>query len=171
MSPSSPDPACPIDAGDIQRERTDQSEPPRLVGLRATRYVRHDTHPDTRDGPPWCWVQRDPTLHKHEISPDHPVRALHHIEDPIAIVASLYPGTTGESGGSHVQTATIECDLTELGGADPTIEVCLRHWPEGRAVHEQTLALTVEDARELATVLTYLADLTAAPVSMGQFRS
>jgi hypothetical protein len=89
------------------------------------------------------------------------MQALHHIEEPISIVAALYRGTVLESGEGHIQSATIECDLTQLGCADPRIEVCLRHWPEDRPVHEQTLALTVEDARELATVLTHLADLTA----------
>ena len=85
----------------------------------------------------------------------------------IAIVASLYHGTISDSGSSHVQTATLECDLTTLGGAQPSIEVCLRHWPVGRPVHEQALALTVQDARELATVLTYLADLTIPPAQTG----
>jgi hypothetical protein len=40
-------------------------------------------------------------------------------------VAALYRGTALESGESHIQAATIECDLTQLGCADPTIEVCL----------------------------------------------
>jgi len=158
MSPSSLDPSRTARLADPSPGDID---PRSLIGLRPTRYPKSGHHPSAGACPPWCWVEQDPTLHQHEITAGDPMRALHHIGEPIAVVASLYRGTPSEDG-QHVQTATVEVDLTQVGGAEPVVDVSLRHWPDGRHAQEQRLVLTHEDARELATVLNHLVDLATS---------
>jgi hypothetical protein len=130
------------------------------LGLRPISYAMSTGHPDRRPCPSWCWVGRAGGEFEHEIMARHPMKALHEIESAIRTVASLYPGEPAVGVGDRtVGTATVESDLTQLGSADPVISVYLRRWDGQIAKHDKRLALTLEDAKELAAALTYLVGL------------
>ena len=91
------------------------------------------------------------------------MKALHHIDAAIRTVASLYSGEPALGVGDRpIGTATFESDLTQLGSADPVLSVYLRRWDDRKPHHEKRLALTLLDAKELASVLTFLIDLAGA---------
>ena len=89
--------------------------------------------------------------------------ALHHIDEVVRTVASLYPGSGGNppapNGLHHV--ATIESDLIQLGSDEPGISVSLRRWEGHRSRHTELMTLTLTDAKELATALDYLVYLAS----------
>ncbi|GAA1446439.1 hypothetical protein GCM10009641_69990 [Mycobacterium cookii] len=130
--------------------------------------LSEDNHLDTRPCPSWCWVATDNVnRYPHETDPDRITVARHTTGDPIDVRASLY-GADQEKG-DVVRSATLEVAIEQDGCEDPQIEVALRHYKRERrdnglyssVMHydPDRLRLTVEDARELALVLTHLADV------------
>jgi hypothetical protein len=58
-----------------------------------------------------------------------------------------------------VHTATLETHLDQDGRQDPVVTVNLRHYPAKQHAYEERVRLTVSDARELITALTYVCDV------------
>ncbi|MCW2738857.1 hypothetical protein [Nocardioides sp.] len=125
-------------------------------------------HLDTRPCPPWCWVAADnPDGFPHETDPARITVARHTLGDNIAVCASLY-GADWESG-EVVRTATFEVALEQDGAEEPQIEVALRHYKREKGSNglyssvmhwdPDRLRLTAQDAREMALVLTHLANV------------
>ena len=162
MSTSLPDQPIPSALASAQADEETMLRA--RLGLRPTRYAKWSEHPDASPCPSWCWVTQGDGLQQHEIDPRHPLRALHHVETVVSIVASLYPGaTTPDVDDHHIRAATIESDLTQAGSADPVVTIYLHSWQEGRQTHEKKLELTIEDARELGLVLSHLVQLAVGP--------
>ena len=157
MNPSSPVPDNPPhratsqDVADAElRDRLD---------LRPVLYPADGRHPDARPCPSWCWVERSGGDHQHELMASHPMKALHHIDEPVRLVASMYPGDRIPGvAGRVIRTATVEADLTQQGSADPVISLTL-HRGDRPAEPQSLLTLTLPDARELTAALGYLLDL------------
>jgi hypothetical protein len=165
METSSPAaPSDPTSGHDSSRDHHTETTEPRL-GLRPTRYAVDGAHPDQRPCPAWCWARDRNGPHQHEIVAEHPMVALHHLDEIVRTIASLYPGsgssTSAPSGLHHA--ATIESDLTQLGSDEPVITVALRRWEGHRSRHTDLMSLTVTDATELATVLDHFVHLAGHP--------
>jgi hypothetical protein len=136
------------------------------LGFRSPLIASNGPHPDSEHCPSWCWLTADnPEGYDHEIDPHHPMTAHHTLASTPSIVASLYPGEHMRSEYDAVHTATLETHLDQDGGQDPVIAVNLRHYPERhKQEYDQRLRLTVSDARELITALTYVCDVAEGHV-------
>ena len=118
-------------------------------------------HADRRPCPSWCWEGLSAGKYDHEVDAASPMVARHTMDTHPNVVASLYPGDYGD--GRVVQTATIEPCLEQVGQADPTIRVALRYWDGRKPMYDdERLRLTITDARELVTALTYLIETAKA---------
>lgn len=127
--------------------------------LRETSFEEGERHPDRRPCPPWCVGARYST-YEHEIEVDNPFEALHRINGGISSVASRYPGVAR---GESVQAATLYSVLEQRGQRDPVLQVGVRTYDaQGKQDADllfNPLRLSLEDARELVKVLSYLVDL------------
>lgn len=130
------------------------------LGLRPHAYLESgpDNHPDRRPCPSWCWVGQSRGEYDHEISVRHPMTARHDHDRTPHVVASLYQGESScdNNGDRYVTAATIEPVLSQVGQGAPQISVHLRHYEAGKFHFGEILKLTLTDAQELATALTYL---------------
>jgi hypothetical protein len=126
------------------------------LGLRPTRYARLAAHPDTAQCPPWCWIGKSHGEFDHEIMQKRPMRALHTIgDDSVSIVASRYGGGS-LMGDDTTEAATMIVGLEQAGSSEPVVKVSLRHYVDRKLRLDRALNLTVADARELVTALTYV---------------
>ena len=133
--------------------------------------MNDELHPDTRPCPPRCCVALSSGKYGHEVLPQQPTSAypsmlgehgLHQRHDKtVHVVAEPYPGdrSRGSADGGYVSAATIEPHLEQFGQADPIISVHLRHYSEGESRYDEVLRLSLTDAQELCTALTYLVGL------------
>jgi hypothetical protein len=128
------------------------------LGLRQEYYLDELQHPDQRPCPSWCWVGRTRGEYGHELAWSHPMAARHALGGAVPVVASLYPGEHLRDG---AHAASIEVDMHQLGQRAPVIALSRRQYPDGHTMkwEWQLLKLSVEDARELAIALNYVADL------------
>jgi hypothetical protein len=126
------------------------------LGLRPTHYGRLEAHPDTAPCPPWCWIGLSHGEFEHELSLKHPMTATHRIEGAPSIVASLYGGGSLTTGGDPVEVATIIVGLAQNGSSEPVVEVSLRQYVDRKLRLDDALNLSVADARELVSALTYV---------------
>lgn len=132
-----------------------------LLGLRPDAYADDgiDRHPDRRPCPSWCWVGQSGGVYDHEVYAEHPMEAEHHHGPIPSVVASLYQGSIVRDGDvNYVQAATIEPHLEQVGQGAPVIRVSLRHWKGRESKYAEILRLSLTDAQELATALTYLVE-------------
>lgn len=147
----------------------EEAERTRALGLRPTHYSTHadghkGSYPDQRGCPAWCWVAAHPE-YDHEVTRNDPMNARHAAER-VSTVASQYQGeyhSVGKYGDpdhlTYVSTATVETELQQRGQDQPVIKISLRHYPDGKRQELTTrLRLSVDDARELAIVLSHFAE-------------
>lgn len=139
---------------------------------RRARKIKGQIHPDTRPCPSWCYVgiEDDREKYDHEIVDNRPDTAKHLLDKILTTRASLYPADT-DSTTQVVRTAEFVSHLEQLGSERPQVRVGLRSHPRKRGAdglyrrtmkYNGLMKLTVEDARELAAMLTYLADVADA---------
>lgn len=132
--------------------------------LRPTEFPDSE-HPDQRPCPSWCWIAADnPDKYDHEVDADH-IQVATHTMDAIDTRATLYNGDHSYTQ-NMITTAKIESRLEQAGAGTTTVRVSLRTYAREQGAdgnyhnamkyYESRLRLTVEDARELACVLTYL---------------
>ena len=126
--------------------------------LRPIDYRTTDPHPDASPCPSWCQYVTEGEPAPHDVDVRSGLGDVEHSDLTTFVRASLYRGK--ESGG-QADFATIETHLAAVGSAPPVVEVNLRYYeyPGPQMVYKDLLNLTLEDARELASVLTYLADV------------
>lgn len=133
-----------------------------------SREIPEDDHPDKRPCPSWCWVVvNNPDGYAHEIHEHRITTATHALEEAIDTRASLYPADTDHET-RKITTATVESDLRQDGADQPVVRVALRSYPRVKKAdgtygrdhaYAELLRLTIEDAREFAAALVYLADV------------
>lgn len=148
-----------------EREETADAELRHQLKLRPIYYPANGDgqHADRRPCPSWCWVGLSVGEYDHEVDADTPMVAAHHMDTYPNVVASLYPGDFGFGEDRIVQVATLEPRLEQTGQADPTIRVALRYWNGRKPMYDDVrLRLTITDARELVTALTYLIETVNA---------
>ena len=96
------------------------------------------------------------------MEPTHPLSATHTMEGVPSLVASQYSGTwvVGEESERLVETATLEPRLEQIGQGAPTVRVALRHgYGKQRIYEDDRLVLSIDDDRELMTLLSSLIDM------------
>ena len=141
------------------------SQPPKRRGVK----IKHQRHPDTRPCPSWCYVgiENDRDTYDHEILEDQISEAVHSFDKRLTTRASLYPASTDHAT-RVVEVATFVTHLRQVGAGEPIVGVGLRQYPRTQDAdglyrrhvkYSDLMDLTVEDARELAAMLTYVCDL------------
>jgi hypothetical protein len=128
------------------------------LGLRPIVYNEHDCTADPRPCPSWCWIGQSNGEYEHEIEPSHPMSATHTLEASPSIVASQYVGDSVRGEDPRLVTpATIEPRLEQVGQGEPIVHVALRHgYGKQHTYEDDRLLLSLDDARELVTVLNHL---------------
>ena len=140
-------------SNELDYERPEDAAMRAHLGLRPIIYKAEDRTADPRPCPAWCWLAQS-TEHAHEVECAHPMSATHTMEAVPAIVASQYVGNMLTGGPRLVEPAMLEPRPEQVGQGDPTIHIGLRHG-HGKAhtYEDDRLVLSVEDAREMVTVL------------------
>ncbi|MEP6814122.1 MAG: hypothetical protein ABI873_01080 [Marmoricola sp.] len=140
------------------------------LGLRPVWYANDckETHPDTRPCPSWCWQASSPESETHEVTADHVAAASHALEPAPSILASLYESDLERQEPHGVAAAQIETHLVQLGGDEPQITVYLRDYPDRKRRFEERLRLTVADAREVITALSYVCEVAERDAPAGE---
>lgn len=131
------------------------------LGLRPAYYDLDEDTIDPRPCPAWCFYGQN--RDKHEIHAEHPFDAFHTVGTGADVVLSRYeaerfPRTDMQEG--HFDVATLHVDVAQRGQGEPDIEVRFR--VDGYSAFEietNGLRLSVVDAKELATPLTYFVDV------------
>jgi hypothetical protein len=73
------------------------------------------------------------------------------------VAVSLYPGHFGHTPDRIIRAATLEPRLEQLGDAVPTMRLAFRRDDgDAQLLDHDYLRLTLEDAQELVTALTFL---------------
>lgn len=134
------------------------------LGLRPIVYRMDDCTADPRPCPSWCWVGQSNGDYEHEVNASHPTSATHTLESVPSVLASQYEGDIVRGEDPRLVTpATLEARLEQVGQADPLIHVALRHgYGESHRYEGNRLILSLDDTRELVTVLTYLVETAEA---------
>jgi hypothetical protein len=135
------------------------------LGLRPIHYAQDgQDHPDGAPCPDWCWIRQYPD-YDHEVDSAHPFKANHALEPSPSFPASLYRGWHDHRPNEkwYVHPATLEVNVRAVSKADPVVTVALRQ-VSARSHLEfdydpERLRLSVDDARELITALTYVCDV------------
>lgn len=122
------------------------------LGLRPVTFNESAPHPDPSPCPAWCDHRPEAESHEVDVSSGGEVE---HSGDSVSVRASLYQG---KSGYGEAEFATLETHLETRGLARPQLHVALRDYsyPGPKHHYDEVLKLTLDDARELAAVLTYL---------------
>ena len=94
--------------------------------------------------------------------------ASHALEPAPSILASFYESDLERQEPHGVAAAQIETHLVQLGGDEPQITVYLRDYPDRKRRFEERLRLTVADAREVITALSYVCEVAERDAPAGE---
>ncbi len=130
------------------------------LGLRPTAYEWGDPVIDARPCPSWCLYGE--VGDKHEIDPDRPFDAFHTLGTGPSVPLSRYPAERnavprGESG--WYSTAAMHLTASQYGPDEPIVRLSVPVSTLETAGQNRILELSLTDARELRTSLTYMLDV------------
>lgn len=124
-----------------------------VLGLRPVFVHSDDPHPDDRPCPPWCWTHKLPGL-QHTVHQYSPELARHSYSGVRIRHSAAMQARPVENGW---RLAEISAELRSYGQEPPAVHLRTLSGADGELKH--ALSLTIEDACELVTVLTYLVDV------------